>query len=120
MIQQYTVDGQLVTTHGRRGSNIGELQWPLLTGSDEFNNILIVDQEVDELQNPLLTGSDEFNNILIAGDHNHRIEILKTDGQFQSLPVTGVAQHPACARVYMGRLYVIAYHADKLQVFAIE
>ena len=95
VIQQYTMDGQLVTTHGRQGNNIGELQYPRLTGSDDFNNILI------------------------ASYSNHRIDILKADGQFQCLPVTGV-DRVMCARVYKDRLYVVLWSTQKMKVFAIE
>ena len=96
VIQQYTMDGQLVTTHGRQGRNIGEMYYPFLTGSDEFNNILI------------------------AGNNNDRIDILKADGQFQSLPVAGVGPYPACARIYKKRLYVSTQSVERLQVFTIE
>ena len=90
------MDGQLVTTHGRQGRNLGELDWPLLTGSDEFNNIII------------------------AGNATARIDILKADGKFESLPVVDVGKQPVCARIYMGRLYVAAWHWKELHVLAIE
>ena len=89
------MDGQLVTTHGRQGRNLGELDWPLLTGSDEFNNILI------------------------AGHYNQRIDVLKPDGELQSLPVVGLGQYPMCARVHMDKLYVVLWSSQTLQVFSI-
>ena len=75
---------------------------------------------IGELQNPLLTGSDQFGNLLIAGGDTHRIDVLKADGEFQSLPVTGMGQQPMCARTYMNSLYVVLWGAKALQTFAIE
>ena len=58
MIHQYTFDGQLVQEHGTKGSGVGGLN------------------------RPLLTGCDSFNNILIAGNENHRLDVLRADGSF--------------------------------------
>ena len=89
------MDGELVKTHGRQGSDIGELQYPFLTGSDEFNNILI------------------------AGNANHRMDVLKADGQFQSLPLAGLGKNPMCARLHRDKLFVALWYAKTLQVFSI-
>ena len=97
VIHQYTMDGKLVSTHGRPGNS-----------------------SIGELQNPLLTGSDQCGNLLIAGGDTHRIDVLKADGEFQSLPVTGMGQQPMCARTYMNSLYVVLWGAKALQTFAIE
>ena len=97
VIYQYTMDGKLVSTHGRPGNS-----------------------SIGELQNPLLTGSDQCGNLLIAGGDTHRIDVLKADGEFQSLPVTGMGQQPMCARTYMNSLYVVLWGAKALQTFAIE
>ena len=82
VIQQYTMDGQLVTTHGRLDSRHDALHWPLLTGSDALNNVLL------------------------ANYASNQISILKADGNFYSVPVSDIGGGPMCARIYMNRLYV--------------
>ena len=98
VIHQYTFDGHLVQEHGTKGSGVGGLN------------------------RPLLTGCDSSNNILIAGNENHRLDVLRADGSFCTLPVHGLKRYPMCARMYQGKLYVMVYVSSvvvHLQVFSI-
>ena len=88
IIQQYSLHGQLIRTHDAHGSSSGgvKLRYPLL-----------------------ISGScDKFNSsILVAGNVNPRLDVLSADGSFHTLPVDGIGQYPACARIHDGKLYVL-------------
>ena len=41
VIQQYTLDGQLIRSYGTYGSSGVKLKSPFLTGHDKFNSVLV-------------------------------------------------------------------------------
>ena len=93
-IQKYTWDGQLLQTYGKHGTGpAGELNSPHLSGFDQQENCLIVDS------------------------HNHRMVVLKSDGSFHRLSITGLDKLPTCARIHQGLLYVYVWHPQTMQVF---
>ena len=98
VIQQYTLDGQLIQTYNTYGSS----------------GIRLI--------HPFLAGCDKFNSVLIAGNHNQRLDVLKADdGSFQTQSVEGIGRFPVCARIHDNKLYVVCWKASSpMQVFSIR
>ena len=94
VIQKYTIDGQLLQTFGSRGPSVGQLNCPLLSGIDDEGNILVA----------------EYGN--------KRIDVLKTDGSWESLKIDGLEESPVCARV-VGSKFFVKPQTKPMQVFKI-
>lgn len=93
IIQQYTLTGEFVKTHGRHGKQIGLLH------------------------NPLLCGSDRNGEILVAESSNNRLQILKGDDTWRMVHIQDLGSQPCCARFFDDRLFVMLFMPRMLQVF---
>ena len=82
VIQKYTLDGHFLQKYGSHGSDVGQLYFPNLSGIDNKGHILV------------------------AGYLNKRIDVLKTDGSWESLKIDGLEEYPVCARVVGNKLFV--------------
>ena len=102
-IQVFDQDLKLVSSFGRHGSKLGELDWPMDAGFDDAGHVYVVDHRVQKFNprgEPLLTfgrkgrHSGELLNpqgIHISGklvyvtDWNNRVSVFTTNGEFVTL-----------------------------------
>ena len=108
IIQQYSLHGQLIRSYdtydvyNSSGGGV-KLRYPLLSSS----------------------GYDKTNSVLVAGNANRCLDVLTADGSFRTLPVDGIGESPACARIHEDdgsskRLYVLCWiGVCPMQVFSI-
>ena len=109
IIQQYSLHGQIIRTYDtydvyNSGGGGVKLRYPLLSSS----------------------GYDKTNSVLVAGNANRCLDVLTADGSFRTLPVDGIGESPACARIHEDdgsgskRLYVLCWiGVCPMQVFSI-
>lgn len=91
-IHQYTIHGGPLMVHNK-GSCVGELRYPFLSGCDANGDVMIAEYK------------------------NHRLNIIKGDGTWRGLALKGLGQYPCGARFHDGRLYVMLVDPKTLQIF---
>ena len=82
-IKVYSLSGELLQTHGRRGTeHAGCLSYPYISDDDDDGSVLIADQR------------------------NHRLQVMSEQGEFSVLQLKPVVSGPRSAVLFNNQLYV--------------
>ena len=82
-IKVYSLSGELLQTHGRRGTeHAGGLSYPYISDDDDDGSVLIADQR------------------------NHRLQVMSEQGEFSVLQLKPVVSGPRSAVLFNNQLYV--------------